>query len=170
MLIRKQGQTAALLALAAMTAAPAAAQQTVPLSLATAVTVAADTAPQVRISALQTAASLGRLEQARSIYFPQIGGQASVIRQTRNSKDFGISLGPDVPELIGPYTIWDFRPTVSQTLFSPAGWLQAGAAKEQVAASRAQTSTTAQTAALQAGQAYVNAAHARATVAAREQD
>ncbi len=147
----------------------------VPLSLRDAVTAASTTTPAVTVAVLQEEEARGRLTQAQSVFFPSLTGAASFVRRTENLKSFGFSFPlppgtPPLPDLIGPFDIWDFRPQVTQTLFDPSGWLRASAARAQLAVSAGQAGATGQTAAAQAGGAYVQAAHAAAQVTAREED
>ena len=145
-----------------------------PLSLKQAVAAASGGAPSVSMATLRAAQVEGRLAQARSVYLPSLGGSATFVRQTLNEESFGITLpsppgvAPDI--LIGPFNIWDARGEVTQTLFSPAGWLRAQAAQRNLAASRAETGTAQQAAAAQAGAAYVAAAQAQATLEARRRE
>jgi outer membrane protein len=158
-------------------APPAAAQAPegpTPLSLKDAIAAASGAAPSVGVAALRVDQAEGRLSQARSVYLPNLGGSASFVRQTLNEESFGISLPsppgtkPDV--LLGPFNTWDARGEVSQTLFDPAGWLRAQAARRSVTANQADLGAAKQGAAARAGAAYVAAAQAQATLAARGQE
>ncbi len=145
----------------------------VALSLREAVTAASTTTPAVTVATLQEEEARGRVTQAQSVFFPALTGAASFVRRTENLKALGFSFnlpGGSFPNLIGPFNIWDFRPQRTQTLFDPSGWLRASAARAQLAVSAGQAGTTGQTAAAQAGAAYVQAAHAAAQVLAREED
>ena len=62
------------------------------------------------------------------------------------------------------------RGQAAQTLFSPAGWLQARAARRLVTASRAEAGTAAQDAGARAGVAYVGVVQARALLAERRRE
>jgi len=155
------------------TVLPAPARSPVRLSLRDAVTAASTTTPAVTVAVLQEEEARGRVTQARSIFFPTLTGAASFVRRTENLKSLGFSFnipGVNFPNLIGPFNIWDFRPQVTQTLFDLSGWLRASAARAQLTVSADQAGTTGQTAAAQAGAAYVQAARAAALVGARAED
>ncbi len=159
------------LAGAARLAAQDTAQATVRLSLGDAVTAASSKTPAVTIAGLRAEEARGRLTQARSVFFPDLNGSASFVRRSMNPKTFGFSFpGVSLPTRIGPFNIWDFRPQVAQTVFDPAGWTRAGAARAQVSVATAEAGTAGQTAAAQAGGAYIALLRARATLTAREED
>ncbi len=136
-------------------------------------TSAATTTPAVTVAGLQEEEARGRLTQAQSVFFPSLDGAGSFVRRTENLKSLGFSFpipGLHLPDLIGPFNIWDFRGQASQTLFDVSGWLRASAARAQLAVAAGQAGTTGQTAAAQAAGAYVQAAHAQALLGAREED
>ncbi|HEX9107858.1 MAG TPA: TolC family protein [Longimicrobiales bacterium] len=153
---------------------PSPATAPVPMSLHDAVTAASTATPAVSVAVLQEEEARARLRQARSVFFPQVNAAGSFVRRTENLKSFGFSFplppGQSLPDLVGPFNIWDFRPQLAQTLFDPSAWARASAARAQVAASAGQAGTTGQTAAAQAASAYVQLAHATALVAARQED
>jgi outer membrane protein TolC len=145
------------------------------ISLHGAVTSAASATPAVTVAVLEVAEARERLTQARSVFFPSIDAATSFGRRTENLRSFGFNfpLPPGTPrpsDQIGPFNVWDFRPQLAQTLFDPSGWAQASAARAQLAVSVGQAGTTGQTAAAQAGAAYVQLAHEAALVGAREED
>ena len=144
----------------------------VELSLAQAVSVASDTAPAVSLARLRTREAEARLTQSRAVFFPRVGGAGAFVRERRNSAAFGIDFPtapgqPGLPARIGPFNLWDARAEASQTLFSPAGWLQASEAERGVDVSTAETGTAAQSAAARAAASYVAALEAEATLNAR---
>jgi len=63
-----------------------------PLSLKQAVAAASGAAPSVSVATLRAAQADGRLAQARSVYWPSLGGSAGFVRQTLNEESFGITL------------------------------------------------------------------------------
>ena len=147
------------------------AQATVRLSLGDAVTAASTKTPAVMIAALRAEEASGRLTQARSVFFPDLTGAASFVRRSMNPKTFGFSFpGASLPPRIGPFNIWDLRPQLAQTVFDPSRWTRAGAARAQLTAATAEAGTAGQTAAAQAGSAYIGSLRARATLSAREED
>ena len=143
------------------------------LSLSAAVTSAATTTPAVTVAALQEEEARGRLTQARAIFLPSLNGAGSFVRRSFNLKSLGFTLtspGVQLGPLIGPFNVWDFRGQAAQTLFDLSGLLHARAARAQLAVSAGQAGLTGQMAAAQAGSAYVQAARARALLAARTED
>lgn len=147
----------------------------VALSLRQAVAVAMDSAPAVSLAGLRTEEARGRWTDARSVYFPSLNGTASYLRQSMNRAAFGIEFptlpgGQGLPDRIGPFDVWDARGEVSQTLFSPAGWVRVRAARREVEASTSETGAAAQTAAARAAASYVTALEAEATLAARRRE
>lgn len=147
------------------------ARAAVGLSLSDVVTAASSKTPAVTIAGLRAEEARGRLTQARSVFFPDLTTAGSFVRRTMNPKTFGFSFpGAALPTRIGPWNIWDARPQLAQTLFDPAGWSRAAAARAQVTAATAEAGTTGQTAAAQAGGAYIGLLRARATLTARQED
>jgi outer membrane protein TolC len=165
---------------AALAAAPALhAQQggpaPVPLSLARAVQVAADTAPSVRLAGLRVEEGQARVRQARSALLPQLTGTAGNINRTFNSETFGIDFPsapgapPSNPE-VGPFDVFDARLNLRQPLFDASAWVRTRAAREAAEGTGAERDAAAEAAAQRAASAYLRAARAEALVAARRQD
>lgn len=150
------------------------APDSVSLSLRQAVVVAGDTAPLVSLARLQTSQAEGRLTQARSVYFPTVGGSAGWVRQTMNRASFGLDFpsvpGFSIPDRVGPFNIWDGRGRVAQTLFSPSSWLRASAARRGVEASAAGAGAASQAASARTAASYVATLQAEATVDARQRE
>jgi outer membrane protein len=177
--MRKIGSAAAAWVLAAALSPGLAAQGTpaapLPLTLSRAVAISTDTAPQVRLAELRTAEALQRFRQARSVLLPSLSAAASDFNRTFNKATFGIEFptlpgSPPASDRIGPFTVFDARFTLRQTLFDPAGWVRTQAARQAVTATRAEQTTAAEGAAQRAGLAYVRAARAEAVREARVQD
>lgn len=166
------------LALAALSAGAAAAQQTGPqpvtLTLGRAVAVAADTNPAVQIATLQATAAQQRVREARSALLPSLDATTSEDRRTQNLQTFGFSLplppGESIPNKIGPVDVFDARLKASTALFDPAGYVRVQATQAAAQVSQADIGTASQTAEQRAAQAYVSAERAAATVSARQED
>jgi outer membrane protein len=165
------GVLAAPLGLAAQTtpAAP------LPLTLSRAVAIAADTAPAVRIAELRTEETQQRFLQARSVLLPNLSASTSEVNRTFNRATFGITFptapgAPPSPDRVGPFTVFDARFTLRQTLFDPGGWVRTQAARQAVTAAQADQETASETTAQRAGLAYVRATRAEAIRQARVED
>ena len=100
-----------------------AAAQTVPqtpaerdLSLREAVELATRLSPRIQMANLRTLEARGQYGVVRSGYLPQLTARASETRQTSNLRGIGLTF-PGVPARIGPFTTFDARPAVTQTVF-----------------------------------------------------
>src|SRR5207253_2321958 len=96
---------------------------------------------------------------------------------TFNSKSLGIDFsiptasGPQsLPELIGPFHLFDARVNASQALFDWSSVARVRAARAQADGSRAERGVTVEGTALTAALAYLRAVRAQAVVAARQAD
>lgn len=145
-----------------------------PLSLQAAVTQSLGATPTLRIADLQVDAANARARAARAALLPTLSGSASWMNQTENLESFGFDLsafgGAPLPTEIGPFSVFDARARVTQTLFDWASVRRLAAANAGTAVSRAARDVSGQTAASRAAMAYLDAARARAVVAAREED
>jgi outer membrane protein len=149
--------------------------QPVTLTLSRAVAIASDTAPGVRLAELRREESEARYRQARSELLPTLTGAATEVNRTFNLKAMGLSFPtapgfPAFPDKVGPFSVFDARLNLRQTLFDPSGWVRTRAARQAVGATEADRTTAAEAAAQRAGAAYVRAARAEATRQARAQD
>ncbi|HET7790790.1 MAG TPA: TolC family protein [Gemmatimonadales bacterium] len=152
--------------LAAQTPAP------VRLTFGDAVSRAAGTAPAVRLAALRVDSASARVRETRATLLPNLSLGGSWVNRTFNSQTFGFKFpGPVViPQLIGPFNVYDARFTVRQTLFDFSAYSRVKAAQSGTEAVAAAGTVTSETAAEAAALAYVRALRAEATVSARRAD
>lgn len=96
-----------------------ASEKAMTLSLSQALTLARERNVEVIVSQERVVQSMDRLTQARSAFLPQVNGSASLTRQTKNLKAFGIDI-PGNDAVVGPFNTFDARVAVSQTLLDVA--------------------------------------------------
>jgi outer membrane protein TolC len=160
---------------AALWAGAASAQDTtpVPLTLARAVAVAADTAPAVRLAELRATEAEQRVRETRGALLPSLNAAVSEDRRTQNLKTFGFELplpaGSEISDKIGPVDVFDARLRATTTLFDPAGLVRVRASRAAAEGSHADAATAAESAAQRAAATYVVAQRAAATVSARRE-
>ncbi|HEV8265475.1 MAG TPA: TolC family protein [Gemmatimonadales bacterium] len=163
----------AVLTLAVLAAAPVGAQSPAPpplrLSFAEAVRRAAGEAPAVELSGLRTDEAEARVRQARGVLLPTLSITGGWLDRDFNSKTQGISF-PGVPTIIGPFTAYDARVRVTQTLLDFSALSRVRAARTQVTGFGAEGSAVSEGAAAGAALAYLRVARAAAQVAARQAD
>jgi outer membrane protein TolC len=154
-----------------LAAAPLAAQAPAPLrlSFADAVRRAAGAAPAVELAGLRTDEAEARVRQARGVLLPTLSATGGWLDRDFNSKAQGISF-PGVPTIIGPFTAYDARLRVTQTLFDLSSVARVRAARAQATGAGADGGAVAEGAAAGAALAYLRAARATAVVAARQAD
>ena len=92
-----------------------AAQQPIQLHLRDAVDLGLKANLSVRVSGSQASELEGTRERRLSALLPHVGGQAYANLQNRNLRAFGISL-PGAPEVVGPFSNYDFRLYADQTV------------------------------------------------------
>jgi outer membrane protein TolC len=161
---------------AALSAGALAAQQAapVPLSLARAVAVAADTAPAVRLAELRVSEAEQRVRETRGALLPTLNAAVAEDRRTQNLETFGFSLplppGQSLNPKIGPVDVFDARLRASTPLYDPAGLVRVRAARAAAEGMQAEAGTAAETAGQRAALAYVTAQRAAATMSARRED
>lgn len=102
-----------------------------PLSLRDAVEAAIRLNPQIQIAKLRALESRGQYGVVRSGYLPQINAQASNSVQTNNLRGIGLSF-PGVPARIGPFQVFDARPSVQQTVFDYSLVKRMSAARKRI--------------------------------------
>jgi outer membrane protein len=154
-----------------LAAAPVAAQAPSPLrlSFADAVRRAVGEAPAVELAGLRTDAAEARVRQARGALLPSLSATGGWLDRDFNSKAQGISF-PGVPTVIGPFTAYDARLRVTQTLFDYSSVARVRAARAQATGAGADGGAVAEGAAAGAALAYLRAVRATAVVAARQAD
>ncbi len=158
--------------LAALGAAPLAAQAPVRLSFADAVRRAAGEAPAVALAGLRTDEADARVRQARAALLPSLSLGGAWVNRDFNSHALGIPFPPQfpVPNPVPAFNNYDGRVTVTQTLFDWSSVTRVRAANAQADGSRAERGVTVETAAQAAAVAYLRASRAQAVVAARQAD
>ena len=146
----------------------------VPLTLARAVAVAADTAPAVRLAELRVSEARQRVRETRGALLPSLNAAVSEDRRTQNLETFGFNLplpaGQSLPPKIGPVDVFDARLRASTPIYDPAGLVRVRAIRAAAEGTQAEAATAAETAGQRAALAYVAAQRASATVAARRED
>ena len=149
------------------------------LSFADAVRVASSEAPVVALAGLRADEADARVRQTRAALLPSLSLVGSWLNRTFNSKSLGIDFsfptgtgGPPatLPELIGPFNLYDARVSASQALFDWSSVARVRAARAQADGSHAERSVTVEGTALTAALAYLRAVRAQAVVAARQAD
>jgi len=162
-----------LLALAAAVAGRASAQAPSPLRLGfgDAVRVATGQAPAVTLADLAGDEARARVREARSGLLPSLTAGAAWVNRDFNIKSFGIPLTfPGVSTVVPAFNNYDTRLTLNQTLFDFSTIQRVHASQAQVASTLAAGDATTENAAQAAALAYLRAARAQASVAAREAD
>src|SRR2546421_7769836 len=179
---RRMGVRASLVALllpAALAAQAPAAGAPLRLSFADAVRVASSEAPAVALAGLRTDEADARIRQARAALLPAVSLGGSWLNRTFNSKSLGIDFRfptdsgqppATLPELIGPFNLYDARVSASQALLDWSSVARVRAARAQADGSRADRGVTVEGTALTAALAYLRAVRAQAVVAARQAD
>lgn len=146
----------------------------VPLTLARAVAVAADTAPAVQLAALRVSEAEQRVRETRGALLPNLNAAVAEDRRTQNLETFGFNLplppGQSLPPKIGPVDVFDARLRATTPLYDPAGIVRVRAARAAAEGTQAEAGTAAETAGQRAALAYVQTQRAAATVAARRED
>ena len=141
------------------------------LGFADAVARAAGQAPAVTLAGLRTDEAGARVRETRSALRPDFSLTAGWLHRTFNSHSLGISFGAfPLPDLIGPFNIYDARAYASITLLDFAGHKRVDAAHAQVTAAVSEGSAVTEATAQAAAGAYLRAVRARSAVAARQSD
>ncbi|SRR5579883_16028 len=140
-----------------------AAQQTLSLSMKRAVEIALTPEGSPRITlAMETIkqADMRRLEQ-RAALLPDLEGSVQDHRQTTNLHAYGFTLaipqfaGFTVPAIVGPYSVFDARASVSQTVFDYSVIKKYQASKVNVTAAKDDFDTTQNQVSDQVARAYL---------------
>lgn len=127
--------------------------------------------PAVELAGLRTDESRARVKQARSGLLPSFSLAGSWANRTLNPKALGFTGASfPLPSLIGPFDVVDARAQFQQTLFDLSNLKRVSAAKNQVTASMAEGSATAEASAQTVALAYARATRAQAVVSARAAD
>ncbi|WP_028081421.1 TolC family protein [Solimonas soli] len=143
-------------ALFALTTA-AAAQGDAPsaaLTLQDAVQRALRLAPPQRVADESVGIAEAQRDATRANLLPQLGVSASQLRQTTNPVTFGFSF-PGLPDVIGPFSVFDARAKISQKLLDLAASSELTGAGFAVRAAQAQAAASRERLASQAALAYI---------------
>jgi len=153
-------------------AAPLAAQSPAPLrlSFADAIQRAAN-APVVGIAGLRVDQASANVREARSALLPSLKVAGLYVRRSYNPESFGFTI-PSIPSgtVIGPFNNYDGRISGTQTLFDLSSISRVKAAQAAVRGSGADQSLVLESATQSAALAYLRAARASASIAARQAD
>ncbi len=164
----------ALLAVALLAGAQTAvAQGNLRLSFADALARAGGSAPSVELAGLRNQEAEARIREARSPLLPGLLGSAGWQNRTYNKNTLGINLnfpGFTLPDLIGPFNVYDARLTVTQSLFDYSSLQRVKAAREGLRSSQADSGAAAEGAVVSTAGAYLRALRAQASVQARQED
>lgn len=145
------------------------------LGFADAVRLAAGESPNVQLASLKERETRAKEGQARAVFLPQLSASASMNERTFNLLALGIAF-PSVPgqsglePLQGPVQAVDARVRVSQTLLDLSSWQKLRAARLGSQVARSDRAGSDESAAQQAGVAYLRAARANAALEARIED
>ena len=144
------------------------------LSLADAVRIASGEAPAVELAKLDEAQARSQRAGARGVLFPSFSATASDFNRTFSLKAQGLVFSipgvPPFPDPLGPVESFDARLHASQALVDIAGIQRIRAADLKTRRVGADRTATAESAAQAAAAAYLRAARAQATLAARQGD
>lgn len=110
-----------------------------------------------------------RSRQARAALLPDFSGTIGYQDQTRNLAAFGIRLNLPIPgftspELVGPFSVFDIRAGVTQSVFNFSSIRRYQASRTAVEAARSDNESTRVQVAEQVARAYIAALRSRATV------
>jgi outer membrane protein len=141
------------------------------LSFAAAVSRAAGGAPAVTLAGLRSDEARARIRQTRAPLLPDLSATGSWASQTLNPQAFGFKIpGFALPNLFGPFDLYDARLHLTQTVFDYASVVRVRAARSQLASSESDSGQVTESAAQLAAVSYLRATRARAVVAARLAD
>lgn len=152
----------------ALHAAPLPAQTT-PITLTEAIVRGRSSGVQGALARLSARSVDARRSQRASDFLPNVTGSTSVVRQTLNLTEFGLSF-PGAPEVTDPFTVYRFRLGAEQLLFSKSTLERLRAAKDTALAAGLDANRVGDIAAAAAGTAWLRLASAEETVHAREAD
>ena len=133
----------------------------------------------VALAALRTDEADARVRQVRAALLPSLSLGGSWLNRTFNSKSLGIDFSfptapgqppATLPELIGPFNLYDARVSASQALLDWSSMARVRASRAQADGSRAERGVTVEATALTAALAYLRGVRAQAVVAARRAD
>jgi outer membrane protein TolC len=119
------------------------------------------------VARLNVRAADARTAQRRADLLPNIGGRASLTRQTLNLDEFGIPVASGVTD---PFDIYNFQIRATQTLFDASVIARLRAGRDTAIAAGLDAQAVGEIAGATAGLAYLRVLSADETVRAREAD
>jgi outer membrane protein len=119
------------------------------------------------VARLNVRAANARTAQRRADLLPNIGGRASLTRQTLNLDEFGIPVATGVTD---PFDIYNLQIRASQTLFDASIIARLRAGRDTAIAAGLDAQAVGEIAGATAGLAYLRVLSADETVRAREAD
>ncbi len=130
-----------------VTASLAFSQDTLPLSLKRAVEIALapDGSPRVALAEESIQQARTRVAQARAAFLPDIETSVTDQNETVNLRSFGLNIqvpGFSLPSLAGPFTVFDARATIQESVFDFSSIRKYQASKATVAATKADSDAT----------------------------
>jgi outer membrane protein len=137
------------------------AQPTLPLSMKRAVEIALtpEGSPRVALARETIKQAETHVTQARSAFLPTIDGTVEQRDATTSLATFGFSfklpLGFTVPSFVGPYSVFDARASVQQSVFSFSDIRKYQASRVSLAAAKADADTTRNQVSDQVARAYL---------------
>lgn len=137
------------------------AQPTLPLSMKRAVEIALtpEGSPRVALARETIKQAETHVTQARSAFLPTIDGTVEQRDATTNLATFGFNfklpLGFTIPSFVGPYTVFDARASVQQSVFSFSDIRKYQASRVSLAAAKADADTTRNQVSDQVARAYL---------------
>src|SRR5438105_12993686 len=145
------------------------------ISLADAVTQAQGNTPSLEIAGLQVQEANARVREARAALLPSATASAGWLNQSLNKHAFCIDFPtipgqPGIPDLIGPFSVYDTRFQVRQPLLDLSSLTRVQATRSVATSAEAQRSVTSEQAAQRAALAYLQGVRAAATLSARQAD
>jgi outer membrane protein TolC len=149
------------------------------VSLGDAARLAAAQAAVVHSAQIRVDEASARVTQVRSALLPQLSAVPQWYGNTVNSASFGFNFPGEAGkpplldpngQIIGPVKLWDFRASVTQTLFDPETAGRVRVARANVTSAGADVSTASEQAASVAAATYVRALRSQAILGARTAD
>jgi outer membrane protein TolC len=157
-----------LLALLLFAALPATAE-TLPLSMKQAVdlALAPDGNSRLQLAQEQIRQSSARAAQSRAALLPNVDASVTTQNFTRNIRAFGLALSfPGIPDVVGPVTAYDYRGTLTQTIFDFSAIKRLQAARAGIDLAKAEEESTRNTVTDQVARAYLALVRAEEAITA----
>ncbi len=121
----------------------------------------------VRVAGTRVTEAAGTRERRLAALLPRVSGQSAASLQNRNLRAFGIS-APGLPELVGPFSNYDFRLYADQTVFDRQATHNLRASDQQAEAAKLSYQDSRDLVVRQAAGLYLNTQASAAEVQAAE--